>query len=182
MKNFFIICLTSISLLSCSSSERLYHYYLLDERESSDIDYNAIQNIDSLTNYHKDTILAVFEPVHGEYKVVRFLSEDYVHCAADYWDNIRKIVVLKIDEKNNVVDGFQSNDFMYESVPLSQTLLRISNHNVKYRKRMKIKHFKFDYWSLDVDTDECECKYDQDLLEDVITQNRTKGIIYRKRK
>lgn len=96
----YCIILLLLCFSSCISHENMYSYYLYDQKEYADFDYQRIEHIDSVPGY-KDSIFAVFEGIHGNYKIVRFMSHDYGECYPSYYDSTNNFVAFKINEKKS---------------------------------------------------------------------------------
>lgn len=161
----YCIILLLLCFSSCISHENMYSYYLYDQKEHADFDYQRIEHIDSVPGY-KDSIFAVFEGIHGNYKIVRFMSHDYGECYPSYYDSTNNFIAFKINEKNQVVDGFLSSTHIHADYPLSYTLLRVNAKNIKIRKVNSIKKFNIQF------------PYSDSIYYKSLLVKRKKGYVY----
>ena len=151
-------------LASCALTKKVpsypprYDYYSYDSYDNADFDYGRIYAIDSVDG-GKSSMLDVFTPTKGDYKVVRYISYDYGPTFDDYSDSINFLLVLKLDLEGYVLDGFlcylQTSDY-----PFSSFLLR-TNKRIKVKDGISVKKLEFDCYRNSI-SDDCR---DIDFLQ-----------------
>ena len=146
------IAFVLMSLLSCSSSKEFvmqeYKYFYYDDYEKADIDYDKIERIDSFPG-GKSSMLDVFSPCEGEYRVFRFMSPDYGYLVDDELiDSLNGLVVLKVDSNDIILDGYcillQQPEW-----PSSEYILRTNKH-IKLKSDIQIDDLDFYPYSRDL--------------------------------
>lgn len=172
LKLIVLLNVFCIGFISCVSNQKVcekyprYKYYLYDSFDSSDIDITKIGLLDTM-NRSLGSVLEVFSPIPGNYKVLRYLSYDYQLITIDITDSVNYVMILKVDSTNTVKDGYIVYPQLSEGLP-SCNLLKVSK-NTRLTSEIKVKKMKFKHVP-------CDCE-DQALMESL--NNRKKyGIVF----
>lgn len=147
MKFIFLLFSFFTVLLSWGKVTPQYEYYLYDSFENADINYNKIDSIDSFPG-GKESMMNVFSPCPGSYRVVRYMSHDYgfIHESTD---SLNGMIILSVDTNNIIVDGFLVLLHLGE-YPFSEFMMRTNKH-IKLKSKMDISDLEFFPYSRDKD-------------------------------
>ncbi|PIE50596.1 MAG: hypothetical protein CSA38_02170 [Flavobacteriales bacterium] len=98
---FFLFC----TIIYGQNSVEL-KYELLDKFENADLNYKGIDSIDSSTKGIA-MLDSVFNVVEGKYFVYRYITKDRGLLFDEYKSNLNNLIILKVDSKGIIVDGYK---------------------------------------------------------------------------
>ena len=140
MRKITVFCLFTLNIFySCIRyDENNLPYYLYSVTQRSDINYSMISKLDSFP-VGKVKLKNEFYPVSGNYTVARFLSFSYGQGLESNFET-NNVLILKIDEKQQVVDGYLY-CLQWAEAPVSKELFRIKNKGIKIKNKLPISSF-----------------------------------------
>lgn len=115
-------------------------YKLLDLFENSDLNYSAIDSINSRSK-GSSMLDTTFNVVKGEYTVYRFMTYDRGILFDGYESDFNDLIILKVDSKGVIVDGYK---YFLQNTEMPSTcfLYRVSKKKRK-KEILKINSLKF---------------------------------------
>lgn len=132
---FLLFCCTLFAQNSVTPN-----YILLDKFDKSDLNYLAIDSIDFAD---KGIIMLenVFNVIPGKFTIYRFLTKDKGILFDGFSSELNNLIILKVNSKNKIVDGFQY--FLQNSeMPSKCFLYRISKIR-KFDIKIKVSELRF---------------------------------------
>lgn len=127
-------------LASCSRS-KYPTYHMLDVYDNADINHAMIDSIDNMPGGY-GRINTVFYPQAGNYTVIRFLATDYGTIFTDYYGFRHYLVLIKVDDRSNIVESYLY--FLEDAeMPFSMGLLKSAKH-IPLKNDMTIKSLGFE--------------------------------------
>ncbi|SEG21181.1 hypothetical protein SAMN05421847_1752 [Halpernia humi] len=133
--------LLSIISFSQKSNENI-SFKLIEKKESSEINYLTIKNINSL-NHGLDSMKVYFKPVKGQYTTYTFVKEfDGIKSDDFNKTKLHDIVILKTDSLNNILDGFYYR-LDWAEVPSQFMIFRSFAKNLKLKDNLNISELEF---------------------------------------
>lgn len=126
-------------------------YQIKNIYQNADLNEKAIErfkkNIDLRSD--KDEILKLFKPIKGKYKVIMFMATGYgwLH-GPDKNDVYHNILILKINENNEILDGLEY-VLEWSEQPSTARFVRATKKGIKLQKGLKISQLDFKTFEAD---------------------------------
>ena len=145
LKTFLLILLVGLTTLSAAAQEREpLVYQIKGVHENSDLNDKAIERYQKRASEWNDTgeVLKLFQPVKGKYRVIVFMATGYGLSFTDKKEIFHNILILKTDQKDEILDGLE---YVIEwvEVPTASRLVRLTQKGVKLKKGLPLSELKF---------------------------------------
>lgn len=124
-----------------SKPENELGFHLINVTTNADFNYSKIASINEYaTGLSK--LNNEFKPVNGHYTIVFYGAHDIgVYHNGENKDSYH-LIMLKIDDELNVIDGYYY-PLQWAEMPLTSRLYRISNKNISATKSVPIQDLRF---------------------------------------
>ena len=145
LKTFLLVLLAVLTTLSASAQEKdPLVYQVKAVYENSDLNAKAIEKYKKRELEWNDTgeVLKLFQPVKGKYRVISFMATGYGLSFTNKKEIFHNILILKIDQNDEILDGFE---YVLEwvEVPVASRLGRVTKKAVKLKKGLPLSELEF---------------------------------------
>ena len=138
---FAFILFSLVCIASAAEEDVVYH--LISDRSAADLDYKALDRFKRLEDHIGNwSIMPLFHPVPGRFRILTFCCLHDSFCMEDAHHFIgHYFLILKIDSKQRIVDGFY---YMMEWQDSPEScLLRIHSNGRHLAKAMTLSSSDF---------------------------------------
>jgi len=136
-----LISILVIFINSKPTFSQTKEYKLIDKTVSADINYHAIDAIDTFTHGIK-MLNQVFKPAKGKYIVFRFIA---TYTGLSYTDKTKEfhdIIIVKTNQSNRIIDAYQYT-LEWAELPSDTDLYKSTCKSAYLKDMMAIEEFKF---------------------------------------